>query len=397
MKSESYLEFFNQSDWGEVSRLIGSITPQDVERALDQKGAGGLRDFAALISPVASKEYLEEMAVLSNRLTEQRFGKAIRLFAPLYLSNECNNVCDYCGFSLGNNIPRKTLTPIEIIKEAGSLRKRGFEHILLVTGESAQVVDLSYLKDAITTLTPYFSNLSIEVQPLKQDEYEVLIEHGLHSVFVYQETYNRESYAKHHLKGKKRNFDWRIQTTDRLGRAQIKKMGLGCLYGLTHDWRTDAYFAAHHLSYLEKRYWQTSYSMSFPRLRPCKGETDPAIVLEDRDLVQLLCSFRILSHELELSISTRETATLRENLLPLGVTTLSAGSKTNPGGYAVEENSLEQFEISDDRSPKEVFDLLQHKGYDPVWKDWDHSYNLTDQSSIPLRRKEKSTPLTVVA
>jgi 2-iminoacetate synthase len=396
MKPETYLELFNQSNWEDVSRLIEHIAPQDVELALHNKGAGGLQDFAALISPIASKNYLEEMAILSNRLTEQRFGKAIRLFAPLYLSNECNNVCDYCGFSLGNKIPRKTLTPVEIIKEAGSLRKKGFEHILLVTGESAQVVDISYLKDALTILNPYFSNLSIEVQPLKQNEYEILIENGLHSVFVYQETYNRESYAKHHLKGKKRNFDWRIQTTDRLGCAKIKKIGLGCLYGLTKDWRTDAYFAAHHLSYLEKRYWQTSYSMSFPRLRPCKGETDPATVLEDRDLVQLLCAFRILSHELELSISTRESATLRENLLPLGVTTLSAGSKTNPGGYAVEEKSLEQFEISDDRSPKEIFDLLQNKGYDPVWKDWDHAYNLTERGNNPLSRKEKVIRTTVL-
>ena len=396
MKSHSYLPLFNELEWRGITTLIDSMTPQDVELALHRKGSGGVKDFAALISAVASQEYLEQMAILSNRLTEQRFGKAIRLFAPLYLSNECNNVCDYCGFSLGNKIPRKTLNQAEIIKEAGALKKKGFEHILLVTGESAQVVDLAYLKEALAILNPFFPNLSIEVQPLHQEEYEILIANGLQSVLVYQETYDRASYASHHLKGKKRNFDWRLETPDRLGRAKIKKIGLGCLYGLTKDWRTDAYFAAHHLSYLEKRYWQTSYSMSFPRLRPCEGETAPAVALDDRDLVQLLCAFRIFSHELELSISTRESSDLREHLLPLGVTTLSAGSKTNPGGYAVEAESLEQFEISDDRSPQEIFNLLQSKGYDPVWKDWDHSYNLTTPKTPILSPVENHTTKAVM-
>ena len=313
MKFESYLEKFNSENWNQVSDLISLISRQDVETAISNQGSGGIKDFLALISPVASQFYLEEMAQLSNQLTEQRFGKVIRLFAPLYLSNECNNVCDYCGFSLGNKIARKTLSTAEILLEAGILKKHGFEHILLVTGESAGKVGVDYISQAISTLRPYFSNISIEVQPLAQVDYEILIEQGLHSVLVYQETYNRESYLRHHLKGKKRNFDWRLNTPDRLGAAKIKRIGLGCLFGLTQDWRVDAFFAAQHLTYLEKKYWQTSYSMSFPRLRPCEGEASPETFIADKDLVQLICAFRILSHELELSISTRESPSLREN------------------------------------------------------------------------------------
>ena len=206
MSHDIYLDLFNQTDWCEISSGILKTEKEDVERALLREGKGGLEDFITLISPIAGEYYLESLASLSNQLTKQRFGKAIRLFAPMYLSNECNNVCDYCGFSLGNTIPRKTLNPVEILKDAGILRKMGFEHVLLVTGESARVVDVKYIGEALQLLRPHFSNLSIEVQPLHQNEYEELIEKGLHSVFVYQETYNRESYSKHHKKGKKRRL-----------------------------------------------------------------------------------------------------------------------------------------------------------------------------------------------
>ncbi len=381
MSTSSYSERFENTCWNEVSRNINNTTCLDVERALNGKGKGGLRDFASLISPIASSHYLEDMARLSNQLTEQRFGKVIRLFAPLYLSNECNNVCDYCGFSMGNQIPRKTLSVGETLREAGILKKRGFDNILLVTGEASRKVSVQYMIEAIDALRPYFSNLSLEVQPLKKEEYCELISHGLHAVYVYQETYEKGSYAKHHQGGKKKNFNWRLNTPDRLGQAGIKKIGLGCLYGLTEDWRTDSYFAAHHLDYLEKKYWQTSYAMSFPRLRPCEGEIDPVANLSDQDLVQLICAYRIFNHELELSLSTRESSELRENLLPLGVTTMSAGSKTNPGGYAESNAELKQFEISDDRSPKEIKEMLQQRGYDPVWKDWDISYDLSEKES----------------
>ena len=377
MSSGSYLELFSSTDWGHISKLIEKATRSDVERALLNSRGSDLSDFAALVSPVASEYYLNEMAKLSHDLTVQRFGSSIRLFAPMYLSNECNNICDYCGFSLGNKIKRKTLTDDEIIEEAKILKNEGFSHVLLVTGESSKNINCSYFSKALRILRPYFSNLSMEVQPLDAVEYKKLIKDGLHGIFVYQETYNTESYAKHHLKGRKKNFNWRLETPERLGSVGINKIGLGCLYGLTKDWRTDAYFAAQHLGFLEKKFWRTSFSMSFPRLRPCMGESKSIFPLLDRDLVQLICAFRIFSHELEISISTRESPSLRENLLPLGVTTMSAGSKTNPGGYGASESSqsLEQFEVSDDRSPTEIEKLLRSKGYDPVWKDWDSSYD----------------------
>ena len=376
----SFLDKYEKTSWVDISSRIELSTRDDVENALKTDGRCGLEGFAALLSPIAGVEYLEEMAQVAHKLTVQRFGKVIRLFAPMYLSNECTNVCDYCGFSLGNKIPRKTLSIAEILKETGALRKHGFEHVLLVTGESAQKVSTDYLFEAITVLSEYFSNVSMEVQPLDQGDYQHLIKAGLHAVLVYQETYERDSYAKHHLKGKKTNFNWRLETADRLGRAGINKIGLGCLYGLTENWRTDSFFAGLHLDYLEKKYWQTSFSMSFPRIRPYEGEMSPLVDLQDRDLVQLLCAFRIFNHELELSLSTRESPTLREQLLPIGITTMSAGSKTNPGGYSVSDDSLEQFSISDERNPDEISQMLRLKGYEPVWKDWDCSYHFKSKT-----------------
>ena len=377
----TYNEYFSSVKWDVISEKISSITRNQVAQAINREGRGGLEDFTALLSPIAASEFLEPMARLSHSLTQKRFGKAIRLFAPLYLSNECNNVCDYCGFSLGNKIVRKTLNQAELLREAGILKKMGFDHVLLVTGESTRKVGLDYINQSLSTLRPYFSNLSIEVQPLQQEEYAVLKSSGLHAVLVYQETYNQESYAQHHLKGKKSNFEWRLATPDRLGKAGVHKIGLGCLFGLTKDWRADAFFAGHHMDYLQRKYWRTQYSMSFPRLRPCAGEIPPEVSLADRDLVQLICAFRIFNHELEISISTRESSELRDHLLPLGVTTMSAGSKTNPGGYG-EDESLEQFEISDSRSVSEVSLQLQQSGYDVVWKDWDQSYDQSNSYAL---------------
>lgn len=379
---DSFKQKFELVNWDTISQKILTSDRRNIELALSREGSGGLDDFVALLSPLAGKEYLEEMAQLAHRLTIQRFGKVIRLFAPMYLSNECNNICDYCGFSMGNQIPRKTLSFAEILRESSVLRKNNFEHVLLVTGESSTKVGIDYLNEAIKTLSDCFANVSMEVQPLSEDDYCSLINAGLHAVLVYQETYEKVSYAKHHKKGKKTNFDWRLDTPDRLGRSGINKIGLGCLYGLTEDWRTDSYFAAMHLDYLEKRYWKTSYSMSFPRIRPYEGEIDPIIDLKDRDLVQLLCAFRIFNHELELSLSTRECPQLREQLLPIGITTMSAGSKTNPGGYSVTEDSLEQFTISDERSPRDIARMLKEKGYEPVWKDWDSSYHRKTDTCI---------------
>jgi len=351
-----------------IHQAVKKVTAKDVENALS-KTEWNLEDFLALISPAASP-YLETMAQKSRELTQQRFGNNMQLFAPMYLSNECQNICTYCGFSLDNKVRRKTLTDKEILMEVEVLKSMGFEHILLVTGEANRTVGVDYLEHAIQLIKPHFANVSLEVQPLDQDEYERLIKSGLHSVLVYQETYHRETYKIHHPKGKKSNFDYRLETPDRLGRAGIHKIGIGSLIGL-EDWRVDSFYTAMHLQYLERKYWKTKYAISFPRLRPFSGGQEPKVAMNDRELVQLICAYRLLDPDVELSISTRETEHFRNHVIKLGITSMSAGSKTNPGGYAVEKQSLEQFEISDERSPKEVAELLKKNGYQPVWKDWD--------------------------
>jgi 2-iminoacetate synthase len=361
-------EVFDKFGWDEALESIYAKTALDVERALYNRKKT-LEDFKALISPAAAP-YLEKMAQESHSITQKRFGKTMQLYAPLYLSNECQNICTYCGFSYDNKLKRKTLTGIEIIQEAEYLKQQGFEHVLLVTGEANKTVGVDYLKNAIRLLKPYFANISIEVQPLEQEEYSELIAEGLYAVLVYQETYHKENYKLYHPKGKKSNFEYRLATPDRLGSAGIHKIGLGVLIGL-EDWRADNFFTALHLSYLEKNFWKTRYSISFPRLRPAEGLIEPKVAISDKELVQLICAWRIFNEEIELSISTRENELFRDNVIRLGATTMSAGSKTNPGGYTVEQESLEQFEIDDSRSVAEIKHMIEQRGYKAVWKDWE--------------------------
>lgn len=363
-----FKEVFDTYNWDNVLTGIYTKSAADVERALLSRKKT-LEDFKALISPAAAP-YLERMAQLSHHITRKRFGQTVQLYAPLYLSNECQNICTYCGFSLDNKIRRKTLTAIEIMQEAEYLKQQGFEHVLLVTGEATKTVGIDYLKNAVRLLRPHFANISIEVQPLDEDEYKTLVDEGLYAVLVYQETYHKDNYKHYHPKGKKSNFDYRLDTPDRLGNAGIHKIGLGVLIGL-EDWRADNFFTALHVNYMEKHFWQTRYSISFPRLRPATGLIEPKVAITDKELVQLICAWRIYNEEIELSVSTRENEHFRDHIIKLGATTISAGSKTNPGGYAVETESLEQFEIDDNRSVAEVKRMIERSGYKPVWKDWE--------------------------
>ncbi len=365
----SFKEIYNLHSWNDIKKSIYAKSAHDVEIAL-ASDKRMLEDFKALISPAAIP-YLEQMAQLSNRLTKKRFGKTIQMYAPMYLSNECNNSCTYCGFSYENKIKRKTLSEKEILLEVEEIKRHGFNHILLVTGEAKQLVHVDYFIKAIKLIKSQFANISMEVQPMETDEYRVLNEAGVYSVLVYQETYHREIYKQYHPKGKKSNFYYRLETPDRIGEAGIHKIGLGILLGL-EDWRVDSFFCASHLDYLQKKYWQTKYSISFPRMRPAEGIIEPNVIVTDKELLQLICAYRLLNEEVELSISTRESEKFRNNIISLGVTSMSAGSKTNPGGYVVDTDSLEQFEISDKRSAEEIAAFITNSGYDVVWKDWDH-------------------------
>lgn len=359
---------FDTYNWDETLASINAKTTQDVEYALS-KNKRDLEDFKALISPAAAP-YLEQMAQLSMTSTKKRFGNTIQMYVPMYLSNECQNICTYCGFSMTNKIPRRTLTDDEILKEIAFIKSKGYDHILLVTGEANKTVGVPYIKHAMELIKDQFANITIEVQPLDQHEYEELIEANLYAVLVYQETYHRAEYKKHHPKGKKSNFDYRLDTADRLGKAGVHKIGLGALFGL-EDWRADSFFTALHLKYLQKTYWKTKYSISFPRLRPHSGGLEPKVEMTDKHLVQTICAFRLLDEDVELSMSTRESEVFRNNIVHLGITSLSAESKTNPGGYVVEPQSLEQFEISDERPTEEIALMLENQGLEPVWKDWE--------------------------
>lgn len=368
-----FSEYIKKYNWDEVHDSIYAKTGRDVEVALNKKKLV-LDDLMALLSP-AAEAYLEQLAAKSHDLTVQRFGRTIQLFAPLYLSNECQNICSYCGFSFGNKIPRKTLSETEMQIEFEFLKAEKFEHVLLVTGEDAVHANSQYIANSIARARKRFADISIEVQPLNEEEYSLFKDSGCDAVLVYQETYNTETYKTYHLKGKKANYSYRLNTPDRIGKAGIHKIGLGVLLGLS-DWRTDAFFLALHLAYLEKTYWQTRYSISFPRLRPAEGVESVEHPVSDKQFVQLLCAVRIFDNEVELSLSTREPEYMRNHLITMGVTSMSAGSKTNPGGYSASPGTLEQFEISDSRTPEQILELIARQGYEPVWKNWDKALTI---------------------
>lgn len=357
-----------------------------------------LPDFAQLISPAAA-ELLEPLSRRSQTLTQQRFGKVIRLFAPLYLSNECINNCKYCGFSRDNAILRVTLSIEEVKREARALAAQGFRNILLVAGEHPKFVSNNYLRDCVAALHEEIPSVSLEVGPMETEEYRPLVDAGADGLVVYQETYERGIYDDMHTAGPKKNFDWRLETPERAYTAGFRRLGIGALYGLA-DWRYEALCVAAHADYLLRNCWKAYVTISLPRLRPCAGEFEPLTHMSDRELVQLVCAFRLVFPDVGLVLSTREPAKLRDGLFPLGITLISAGSHTEPGGYTgagkenihqtvrgriVEVGSSEwatptnghatnatgQFNIADDRSPEEVAKLIQRLGYEPVWKDWD--------------------------
>jgi len=351
-----------------------------------------LRRFEGLICPKSDLEF-EALAQHAHALTLKNFGRTMRLFAPLYLSNECINNCRYCGFSRDNPILRVTLSIEQVIAEGRHLAEEGFRHVLLVAGEHPKFVSQSYLADCVRALAPDFSSISIEVGPMETADYVPLVEAGAEGLVVYQETYDRETYAELHTAGPKRDFNWRLDCAQRGYEAGFRRLGIGALFGLCR-WQEEAVALAAHTEYLLKHCWQAQITVSLPRLRPAAGEFHPPFSMSDRELAQLICAFRIAFPEVGMVLSTREGAALRDALAPLGVTMMSAGSHTEPGGYTHQgtnelhrtvrgrivapefENGEDmiatgQFEISDGRSPAEVAAALKRRGFEPVWKDWD--------------------------
>jgi 2-iminoacetate synthase len=368
-------------------------TPATVEAILRRGGAQNLREFAALLSPAAAAS-LEVMATLSQRLTQKHFGKTIRLFAPLYLSNECINICAYCGFSRHNDIPRITLGLEEVLAEVRALARQGFRSLLLVAGEHPKYVSNGYVADVIRACLEHMPSVALELGPLEIEPYRGMVGAGAEGLICYQETYDDETYRGLHPAGPKKRFGWRMETPERAYAAGFRRLGIGPLFGL-HDWRFEALATAAHARHLMRHCWKASLSISLPRMRPASGgwAPDPRFHLGDRELVQVICAFRLLLPTAAITLSTREHPSLRNGLVPLGITNMSAGSCTEPGGYHTfdpetwvqtkGEQAGEQFHIADERSPRVIAEMIRAHGYEPVWKDFDASLVSAGTGGVP--------------
>lgn len=365
--------------------------------ALLEKPTPLMRRFAGMIDSTAGGP-LETLARASQAATRRNFGRTMRLFAPLYVSNECVNNCSYCGFSRDAGILRTTLTVDQVGREARHLHGLGFRNILLVAGEHPKFVSEGYLQQCIDAIKPYIPTVGLEVGPLEDDQYTEIVRHGAEGLIVYQETYDRPTYELLHTAGPKKNFNWRLDCPERAYAGGFRRIGIGALFGLA-DWKTEALALCAHLEYLYKHCWKAQFTLSFPRMRPYAGnyqyQADPARILPDAAFVRLICAFRILFPQVGIVVSTREPAALRDAIATLGVTHMSAGARTEPGGYTGaghddlhltvkgrrveleqrtgDEKATEQFQIHDTRTPAEIVAMLRTAGLDPVWKDWDEA------------------------
>lgn len=359
----SFFDELQLLDFDEWGRIVQSASEKDVINALNARRRT-VADFAALISP-AAVHFMPQIVREAERLTRERFGQTLNMYLPLYLNNICSNCCKYCGFSAGNHFKRRILNADEVEEECEAIKKLGYETILVVTGESARG-GMDYFREMIPIVKKYAAYLMMEVQPLDVNDYRELRELGVDCVCVYQETYHEPTYLDNHPHGKKRNMRYRMETPERLGEAGMDKIGMGILLGLA-DFRADACMLAHHIAYMRKHYWRSRLSLSFPRLRPAEGGFSPPHPVSEKELVQFICAFRLFDPELEISISTRESAKFRDAVVPIAINSISAGSSTQPGGYAVDKHDLPQFVINDDRSAVEIEAHFRKLGLDVIW------------------------------
>jgi len=358
-------------------KRLNEITPAEVEWTLSRKpGYYVLDRLLVFISP-AAQNYLEKMAQLAHQLTLQRFGRTIRLYAPLYLSSVCVNSCLYCAFNKTHQFPRIRLTIEQALADAEIIAKEGFRDLLLVSSEDKSFITVDYLSELASKLRCKFSSLSVEIYQMTTEEYSKLFAAGIEGVTLYQETYDRDLYRKYHPAGPKADYDFRLSAPDSFGQAGMREIGIGALLGLG-DWRLETLALAEHAQHLMKSYWKSRVSFSFPRIRPAK-DVDPAasgyLLLTDKNLVQMILALRLCFADAGLTISTREPAYLRDHFVTLGITRMSAGSKTNPGGYS-HTDSVGQFDVNDSRSPAQIALMLKSQNLEPVWKDWDTAFSI---------------------
>ncbi len=362
----------NQDGW--LQRLQ-TVTPEQVRRELAKTPGKFTPDrLLTLVSP-AAEGFLELMAQQARQLTIQRFGRTIQLYAPLYVSNVCVNSCQYCGYNTQTPLKRTRLTVEQALNDADVIAGEGFRHILLVSGEDRTFVTVDYLSELAGKLREKFASISIEIYPMSREEYALLFAAGIEGVALYQETYDRGVYADYHLAGPKRDYDNRLDAPDRFAAAGMRSLGLGFLLGLA-DWRVETLALGEHAGWLMKKYWRAKIDFSFPRIRPATNVRDqwPHLV-SDVHMVQIMLALRLCFADAGIVMSTRESAAFRDHTMNLCVTRVSAGSKTNPGGYASEKNAAEQFVIDDARTPAQMADVIRAAGCEPVWKDWDIAFS----------------------
>jgi 2-iminoacetate synthase len=358
-----------------VRDAIEAATPADVDRAITAD-ARGVAELCALLSPLAQSR-LEAIAQAAQKLTRWHFGRTIGLYVPLYISNVCGADCVYCGYAVrsGSKQKRLNLTDEEVRSECEALAAHGFQSVLLLTGEAPKAVSVDDIARSVEIAYEYFPSVAVEIYALDEADYGKLVDKGLEGVTLYMETYDRDTYADVHLLGQKKDYAYRLDAIERAGRAGARRLSVGALLGL-FDWRVDGFWTALHARHLQRACWQSSVSVSFPRLLHVPERYHVKDLITDRELVQLMLAMRLFLPEVGFNLSTRERPEFRDKLIPLGVTMMSAGSSTRPGGYVTHgEETLEQFEIEDERSPAEVADVIRAAGYEPVWKDFDYAFD----------------------
>jgi 2-iminoacetate synthase len=365
----TFAEVLQRADLSSLAGRLLASSDAAVERALCASEPT-LSDFTALLSPAAAR-YVEAMAQRAREITLRRFGRVIQLYAPLYVSNDCVNRCAYCAFSIAHQLPRITLSVQAALLEARAIRRMGFQHLLIVSGESRRSVPVDYFEQLLRAMRVDAACISLEIYPLETAEYGRLVQAGADGVTLYQETYDAVTYKQVHPSGPKADYRRRLDALDRAGEAGMARLNVGALLGLHSDWRSEAAAVGLHASWLTRKFWRSQIAVSFPRLRRGPDGYQPPHPVDDRALVQMMLAVRIFLPDAALVLSTREPEALRDALIPLGVTQMSAGSRTEPQGYTVPCEEGAQFDVQDRRSPAEVAAVIRAAGYEPVWKDWD--------------------------
>lgn len=363
--------------------LLDRTSEPGVNKALAMQDLGP-QDFLALLSPKAAA-HLEDMALAAQRVTLHNFGRTILLFTPLYLANYCDNYCLYCGFNAANVIDRRKLSLGEVEAEARAIAATGLKHLLILTGESRSHSPISYIRDCVTVLRPYFSSISIEIYPLSAAEYGELVGAGVDGLTIYQEAYDQKSYGRFHPRGPKSDYRFRLEAPERAAVSGMRTICVGPLLGLA-PWQTEVFMAGLHAAYLQKRFPEVEISISFPRMRPQYGGYEPEFPVSDHDLVQSILATRLFLPRAGITLSTRESPSLRENLIGLGITKMSAGSSTVVGGHVDIGEGVAQFEICDHRSVTEMREAIAHKGYKPIFKDWHDIGSVPPSAIMPVTR-----------